>query len=377
MSNLFLVLTYLSFGHNELWNKELTQKNNIVWKGNSSSRYLSFKEEKDFVNEFNWCDLNGVNYCTNNHNQHIPQYCGSCWAHATLSSLADRIKIKRGGKGIDINLSVQHLLNCGNVGSCKGGSIDGAYQWIKNMSDLTGTGIAYETSNPYLACSNDIDYGICPYKNWDCIPENIAKTCSTYPEKGGVCIGLTNFPNATIDEYGSISGKEAIMNEIINNGPIACVLNDTQLFNYTGGIIEQDYKSTDINHAVSVVGWGTYIKNEKNSSYWIVRNSWGEYWGSMGFVNIEFGSLLIESQCSWATVKDFTLENFPCFEGGENCLESIEPFPIPDSDDSDEKIYVFYLFLLLLILVTFGLLSYYNRKKIYAIVRRDNSYESL
>ena len=119
MSNLFLVLTYFSLGHNELWNKELTEKNNIVWKGNSSSRYLSFKEEKDFPNEFNWCDLNGVNYCANNRNQHIPQYCGSCWAHATLSSLADRIKIKRGGKGIDINLSVQHLLNCGNVGSCK------------------------------------------------------------------------------------------------------------------------------------------------------------------------------------------------------------------------------------------------------------------
>ena len=101
-----------------------------------------------------------------------------------------------------------------------------------------------------------------------------------------------NFPNATIDEYGSISGKEAMIKEIMTNGPIACVLNDTQLFNYTGGIIEQDYKSTDINHAVSVVGWGTYIKNEKNSSYWIVRNSWGEYWGTMGFVNIELDHYL-------------------------------------------------------------------------------------
>ena len=67
--------------------------------------------------------------------------------------------------------------------------------------------------------------------------------------------------------------------------------------------------------------------------------------------------------------KDFTLENFPCFEGGENCLESIEPFPIPDSDDDDEdKIYVFYFFLLISVIATLGILSYYNRKKIYAIV---------
>ena len=28
-------------------------------------------------------------------------------------------------KGIDINLAVQHVLNCGEVGSCHGGSVDG------------------------------------------------------------------------------------------------------------------------------------------------------------------------------------------------------------------------------------------------------------
>ena len=52
--------------------------------------------------------------------------------------------------GIDINPSVQHMLNCGGVGSCHGGSVDGPYQWIKSISDKTGTGISYETSNPYF-----------------------------------------------------------------------------------------------------------------------------------------------------------------------------------------------------------------------------------
>merc|ERR1719335_1505297 len=61
---------------------------------------------EDMPANWNWCNKNGMNYCTISRNQHLPQYCGSCWAHGALQSLADRIKIMRRGQGIDINLSV-------------------------------------------------------------------------------------------------------------------------------------------------------------------------------------------------------------------------------------------------------------------------------
>lgn len=55
--------------------------------------------------DFHWGNVNGVNYLTNMRNQHVPTYCGSCWAHATTSSLSDRIKIARNAQWPDINLS--------------------------------------------------------------------------------------------------------------------------------------------------------------------------------------------------------------------------------------------------------------------------------
>ena len=78
-------------------------------------------------------DINGRSLATDNRNQHIPQYCGSCWAHAAFSSLSDRIKIGRAALGLparpEIHLSIQVLLNCGDAGTCKGGSDSAAFYW--------------------------------------------------------------------------------------------------------------------------------------------------------------------------------------------------------------------------------------------------------
>merc|ERR1719335_1120226 len=299
----------------EVWDRTKVEAAGLVWRGNHTVSPLPHEtlKSQELPEAFSWGDKNLL---TMSRNQHIPQYCGSCWAHGSISALGDRIKIARKGEGIDINLSVQHMLNCGGVGSCHGGSVDGPYQWISSISK-SGAGIAYDTANPYMACSSESKQGFCPYADWTCKAENVARTCSTFPPSG-FCAALDKYPNATISDYGSISGAAAMQKEILNRGPISCGVDAVPLLKYQGGIISAPGSGVD--HVISIVGWGTDAKEGK---YWIVRNSWGQYWGEMGYFRAKFGSLMLEEQCSWAVPGAYTsTDNYPCYEDGTNCKSS-------------------------------------------------------
>jgi len=305
----------------EVLGRAETEALGVIWRGNSSNSH-DLLSAVALPDSLNWCDKDGVNYCSESRNQHIPQYCGSCWAHGSVSALADRVKIARGGKGIDINPSVQHILNCGNVGTCHGGTVDGPYQWLKQISEQ-GTGISYESANPYLACSSESKQGFCPHVDTTCKPINVARTCGSFSSESGECTGLSSYPNITISDYGSISGADALMKEIANRGPVACGIDANPLLNYESGVIKTAGEGID--HVISVVGWG---QDKTDGFYWIVRNSWGEYWGEMGYVRVAKGALNVEDQCSWAVVKDYTAaeknNQVHCHEGGDNCQSKLD-----------------------------------------------------
>merc|ERR1712061_257870 len=100
------------------------------------------------------------------------------------------------------------------------------------MGSETGTGISYETGQPYLACSSESTDGFCPHVDTSCKPANVARTCGSFNKEGGSCHGLSDFPNATISDYGSISGADAMKKEIFTRGPIACGIDAGPLLNY-------------------------------------------------------------------------------------------------------------------------------------------------
>jgi cathepsin X len=230
---------------------------------------------EDLPDNFHWGNVNGVSYLTHSLNQHIPQYCGSCWAHGALSSLADRIKIARLGQGDDINLSIQYILNCGTeaAGSCHGGYHTQTYEFIKQVGY-----VPYDTCMPYMACSEESTEGFCPQLDTTCSAANTCRTCDTFAGMGGACTEIDYFPNATVVEYGMIDLDEnvvhAIQTELFVRGPVAATINAEPIVKYAGGIFTDDSHSQRTNHIVSIVGWGT--DEDSGELFWFVRNSWGQ-----------------------------------------------------------------------------------------------------
>mmetsp|Transcript_21764 Transcript_21764/g.51368 ORF Transcript_21764/g.51368 Transcript_21764/m.51368 type:complete len:413 (-) Transcript_21764:1580-2818(-) len=282
--------------------------------------------------EFYWGNTNGgKSYLTRMLNQHIPQYCGACWAHAGMSSLADRIKIAQDSTagsqnsptdGTDINLSIQWVLNCGGTDStahlkgCQGGNTVRLYDWIFRE----GHYIPFETCQPYLACSSNSTNGFCNHVDTTCSPTNICRSCNHTD-----CVAISRYPNATIAEYGQYNEDEvfAIQAEIFLRGPVKASVNAEPLKNYHGGILYDSpvTRNTTHNHGINIVGWG--YEESTDVTYWICRNSWGSYWGEFGFFRVELGKNLlgIESHVAWATPADWTTmaTHFPCLKDGSNC----------------------------------------------------------
>lgn len=278
----------------------------------------SYLDSSELPLEWDWRNVNGRSYVTKSLNQHIPQYCGSCWAHGAASSLADRIKIARHGRGTEINLAIQYILNCGTkvAGSCHGGSHTGAFQFIKEAGH-----IPYDTCLQYEACSAESKEGTCGSGDYTCSAINTCRTCSTFKAFGGFCSEIDSFPNATVAEYGTLKDAEAVKREIYARGPVACGVNANELTKYTGGIIDLPHASREIDHIVRTIGWGA---DPNGRQYWIVSNSWGEYFGEMGNFRVYLGDnqLGMDKNCAFAVPGHFSEENpVKCFEDGTNCVK--------------------------------------------------------
>jgi len=233
--------------------------------------------------------VSGYNYLSWSLNQHIPQYCGSCWAHGSTSALADRFNILlKDVAPAPVGLNAQVMVNCDAGGSCNGGNPLGVYYH------------AYHTGIPDSSC---MQYEASNIDSWTCSDIQVCRDCHGPPPAEGQsgienCWAVENWKRYYVSNYYSLEGADNMKSEIYKNGPISCGIAVTDGFEAYKGGIYSEYSWTMINHIISVVGWG--FDQASQTEYWIGRNSWGTYWGERGFFRIKMHSdnLMIEDECS-------------------------------------------------------------------------------
>ncbi|NXA12321.1 CATS protein, partial [Sapayoa aenigma] len=176
--------------------------------------------------------------------------CGSCWAFSAVGALEAQVKLKTGNL---VSLSAQNLVDCsgmyGNKG-CAGGFMTEAFQYI-----IDNHGIESEESYPYTAQN-----GTCRYN-----ASASAASCSRYVE----------LPE----------GDEAALRESVATvGPVAVAIDASRstFFLYRSGVYDDPQCTQDVNHGVLVVGYGSL----ENKDYWLVKNSWGVWFGDSGYIRM-------------------------------------------------------------------------------------------
>ena len=188
-------------------------------------------------------------------------YCGSCWAFSTVGAMESAIRIK---SGVIVDLSEQYLVRCNNEGwNCEyGGGFAHTYHVNKFIAPQTQSGAVLESTYPYTATDG---------------------TCSrafSHPYK------LTSWYYVVGGNDWSVPSVNSIKQAIYTYGPVSVgVCAGNRFSNYTSGIFATDEKAVCggyTNHAVVLTGW------DNTTSSWVLRNSWGTYWGERGYMRIRW-----------------------------------------------------------------------------------------
>ena len=175
--------------------------------------------------------------------------CGSCWAFSSTAAMEGEHFIKTGTL---LKLSEQQFVDCDPKSEgCNGGLEAYAFQYAKsNPQELEKD---YKYTARTQRCKAD--------KTKEIVT---ATSYTSVPKKSDAQL------KAAIDAQPTCVSVEA----------------DTDFQFYSSGILNAKNCGTDLDHAVTAVGYGA---DSKGNQYYIVRNSWGADWGEDGYIRVAAG----------------------------------------------------------------------------------------
>eukprot|EP00878_Enallax_costatus_P008894 GHUV01009298.1.p1 GENE.GHUV01009298.1~~GHUV01009298.1.p1 ORF type:complete len:326 (+),score=125.81 GHUV01009298.1:668-1645(+) len=159
------------------------------------------------------------------------------------------------------------------------------------------------------------------------------------------CWGIKKPIMYKLTAYGKLeAGEQAMQEEILARGPIVCGIACPDDFTYhyhsskNGGVFIDKSGDTELDHDVEVVGWG----EENGTKYWLIRNSWGTYWGELGFFKLQRGAnaLQIESGDCWYAVPEYGVENEVVDGDWEGSMCGLKDGKKPSEPEDDDDEYI-------------------------------------